>query len=468
MKRSWTALALAGAMVVQLAACGSSDGGSASSSAPGGAETALVLSDQTVTLNGSTVSQGTDGAVTVSHDIVYYQADPSAVVTLILDRVDITCTVAPAVIFYSVYECDADFVAYDNEETDNYVSSPTVNTSAAGANVILADGSVNNVSGSYVARIYQEGTTKKLHKYDGAFYSKMSMNLGGESQGDGVLNLTAENEGLDTVLHLTINGSVINIRSQNDGINVNEDGVSVVTVNGGTLQINAGLGDEGDGIDSNGFLVINGGSVYATANQTSPDGGLDADGDILLNGGYVVAAGVRSDAVSDDSAQQFIQLDFAALLPAGSQLQLSDGDGAVLLSFSLEKSAQSIVFSSPDLKQDVDYALTVDGVAQQYTGTSSGGMGPGSGGQPPEMPDDQQPPEKPDGSQTPGDSAQQPPEKPDGDDRQDDRPQPPENGGQPGADQGQTQGSRTEPSTRFTLTGDRHSFSGISASTENG
>ena len=539
MKRSWTALALAGAMVVQLAACGSSDGGSASSSAPGGAETALVLSDQTVTLNGSTVSQGTDGAVTVSHDIVYYQAgqgedygegtaddehtadeadahtvvtirkagtyrvsgslsagqlavdlgddaktDPSAVVTLILDGVDITCTVAPAVIFYSVYECDADFVAYDNEETDNYVSSPTVNTSAAGANVILADGSMNNISGSYVARIYQEGTTKKLHKYDGAFYSKMSMNLGGESQGDGVLNLTAENEGLDSELHLTINGGVINIRSQNDGINVNEDGVSVVTVNGGTLQINAGLGDEGDGIDSNGFLVINGGSVYATANQASPDGGLDADGDILLNGGYVVAAGVRSDAVSDDSAQQFIQLDFAALLPAGSQIQLSDGDGAALLSFSLEKSAQSIVFSSPDLKQDVDYALTVDGVAQQYTGTSSGGMGPGSGGQPPEMPDDQQPgdgqqpPEKPDGSQTPGDSAQQPPEKPDGDDRQDDRPQPPENGGQPGADQGQTQDSRTqdsrtqdsrtEPSTRFTLTGDRRVFSGISASTENG
>ena len=109
----------------------------------------------------------------------------------------------------------------------------------------------------------------------------------------------------------------------------------------------------------------------------------------------------------------------------------------------------------------MDYALTVDGVAQQYTGTSSGGMGPGSGGQPPEMPDGQQPPEKPDGSQTPGDSAQQPPEKPDGDDRQDDRPQPPENGGQPGADQGQTQGSRTEPSTRFTLTGDRRVFSGI-------
>lgn len=318
------------------------------------------------------------------------KTDPSSVVTLILDGVDITCTVAPAVIFYNVYECDADFVAYDNEETDNYVSSPTVDTSAAGANVILADGSVNNISGSYVARIYKEGTTKKLHKYDGAFYSKMSMNIGGESQGDGVLNITGENEGLDTELHLTINGGVINIQAQDDGINVNEDGVSVATINGGTLQINAGLGAEGDGIDSNGFLVINGGNVYTMANQASPDGGLDADGDILINGGYVVATGIRNDPISDDSAQQYIQLTFASVLPAGSQIALTDDSGDQLLSFTLEKSAQSIVFSSPDLKQDVDYTLTVDGVTQQYTGTSAGGMGPGNGGQPPELPDGQQ------------------------------------------------------------------------------
>ena len=394
MKRTWTALALAGAMVFQLAACGASNSGGGSSSASSGTESALVLSDQSVTLDGSTISEGTDGAVTVSHDIVYYQAGqgedygagsaddehtaeeagahtvvtirkagtyrvsgslsagqlavdlgddaktaPSSVVTLILDGVDITCTVAPAVIFYNVYECDADFVAYDNEETDNYVSSPTVDTSAAGANVILADGSVNNISGSYVARIYKEGTTKKLHKYDGAFYSKMSMNIGGESEGDGVLNITGENEGLDTELHLTING----------------------------------------------------GNVYTMANQASPDGGLDADEDILINGGYVVAVGIRNDPISDDSAQQYIQLTFASVLPAGSQIALTDDSGDQLLSFTLEKSAQSIVFSSPDLKQDVDYTLTVDGVTQQYTGTSAGGMGPGNGGQPPELPDGQQP-----------------------------------------------------------------------------
>ncbi len=62
-------------------------------------------------------------------------------------------------------------------------ASPTVDTSAAGANVVLADGSANTVTGSHVARIYKEGTTDKLHKYDGAFYSKMSMNV--ERRGGG-------------------------------------------------------------------------------------------------------------------------------------------------------------------------------------------------------------------------------------------------------------------------------------------
>ena len=74
MKRTWTALALAGAMVFQLAACGASNSGGGSSSANSGTESALVLSDQSVTLDGNTISEGTDGAVTVSHDIVYYQA----------------------------------------------------------------------------------------------------------------------------------------------------------------------------------------------------------------------------------------------------------------------------------------------------------------------------------------------------------------------------------------------------------
>ena len=185
--------------------------------------------------------------------------DASAKVTLVLDNLDITCDVAPAVVFRRVYECDGDWSAD--------TASATVDTSDAGAVVVIADGSVNNVTGSHVARIYKDNEEqKKLWKIDGAFYSFMSMNIEGEQDGTGVLNITADNEGLDSELHLTLNGGNVSIASQNDGINTNEDGVSVTTINGGTLHIVAGLGDEGDGIDSNGFLVINGGTVISMAN----------------------------------------------------------------------------------------------------------------------------------------------------------------------------------------------------------
>lgn len=420
------------ALLLSLAACnsntqgGSSSGGTSSQAVPDGS--ALVLSDDKVTLDGQEVTD--EGAVTVSHDIVYYESgkgsdygegsaeeehtaqeaaahtvvticepgtyivsgalstgqlaidlgedaktDPNAVVTVVLDGVDITSTVGPALIFYSVYECDTDWVAYDESDSEEtYRGTSDVDTAAAGANVVLADDSENNVTGSHVARIYKEGTTKKLHKYDGAFYSKMSMNISGGSAGTGKLNIIADNEGLDSEMHLTVNGGVISIQAQDDGINTNEDYVSVTTINGGTLQINGGLGTEGDGIDSNGHLVINGGNIYTMANERSPDGGIDADGDIIINGGYLVALGTRNDAVGS-STQPYMELFFASTLPAGSNIVITSSNGDNLLNFTTEKASQCLTFSSADLKENDGLTVTVDGVTQQYTGNQSGGFG---------------------------------------------------------------------------------------------
>lgn len=203
-----------------------------------------------------TLSQG-QIAVDLGEDA---KRDPTAAVTLILDGVDITCTVAPAVIFYRVYECDTDWVAYDE----------------------------------------------------------------GETEGTGVLNIVAENEGLDSELHLTINGGKVNIQSQNDGINTNEDGVSVTTVNGGSLHVMGGLGTEGDGIGSNGWLVINGGVVIATANPAS-DSGLDSDMGSYINGGYVVATGSAMDGAESSSAQVTMNLQFAG---PGGQIPPERTEGA--------------------------------------------------------------------------------------------------------------------------------------------
>ena len=159
--------------------------------------------------------------------------------------------------------------------------------------------------------------SKKLHKYDGAFYSKNTMNINGGDKGTGVLNIKAQNEGLNSELHLTINGGIINITSGNDGINTNEDKVSVTTMNGGTLNITCdGSSGEGDGIDSNGWIVINGGTVNAQACSTSIDAGIDSDNGIYINGGKVIASGNMLDHIAGGN-QTYVVFSFASRQKGG-------------------------------------------------------------------------------------------------------------------------------------------------------
>lgn len=355
--------------------------------------------------------------------------DPEAVVDLILDNANVTCTVAPALIFYNVYECDRAFVAHDRGESGDYRATPTVDTSAAGANVVIAAGSVNTFQGSHVARIYQEGTTEKLHKYDGAFYSRMSMNLNGDNGDDsGLLTIVGDSEGLDSELHLTLNGGTVRIQSQDDGINTNEDLVSVTTVNGGSLTVNAGLGAEGDGIDSNGYLVVNGGTVWTMANERSADGGIDADGGIFLNGGTVAAFGTRNDPVDGDSAQPYLELAFAQTVPQGGQVEVTNGAGKVVWSGTAQRDCRAITLSTPGLDRDGDYQVTVDGVVQDLSDASRDRGGPGGRppegmGEPPEgMPEPPEGmgeppegmPERPEGMGKPPEDMPEPPERPGG------------------------------------------------------
>ena len=322
--------------------------------------------------------------------------DPNAVVTLILDGVDILCKVAPAIIFYNVYECGSD---------DPESAGPAVDTSAAGANVIIADGSVNAVSGSYVAKIYkpdsvvlsEDGTevedAKKLHKYDAALYSRMSMNVSGGETGDGKLTINAENEGLGTELHLTINGGDITINSGNDGINTNEDGVSVTTVNGGHLTVNVlGTTGEGDGIDSNGWLVINGGTVIAAACGFSADGGIDSDMGIHVNGGTLMASGQMLDRIADGTATYAV-FQFNGTLPGGSALTLKNEQGETVLECTPVNDFSTLILSGEALVPGTytfwmgEVPLTCAGMAGHgFFGGMEGNVGtPGQfEGEPPE------------------------------------------------------------------------------------
>lgn len=537
MRNKWIPAALAAAMLISCAACTAGETEDVPSATPTQStavqsstpqsgeteETAVVLSDDGITVDGQAASTDPASAVYVGAEIVYYEDghdetygegtaeeahsaeeaaahtvvtitqpgtyrlsgtlsagqvavdlgedaedDPDAVVTLILDGVDITCTVAPAVIFYNVYECGS---------KDTETASPAVDTSAAGANVILADGSTNTVTGSHVARIYKEGTQDKLHKYDGAFYSKMSMNVSGESDESGTLNIIADNEGLDSELHLTINSGSIFITSQNDGINTNEDGVSVTTINGGRLSINAGLGAEGDGIDSNGYLTINAGEVVAVANGQSGDGGIDSDSGIYLNGGSVLALGSRNDAVETDSGQAYMEMSFAGEQAAGSSIVIKDSEGNELISYTAERAFSSLTYTGADLTDGATYSVYVDGVQQQFTGHSfgMGGGQPQDGQQPPEdmgePPEDmgeppenmEEPPEDmgepPQGGEMPEGERPERPEGAGGDGQQ--QPQPTDGGDRQPPEGGMAGAETAEPSTEFTISADTHSFSGV-------
>ena len=409
--------------------------------------TEIVLDDSGITVAGAAVSTDATAAVYTANDIVYYEAgkdftygegsaqdahtpaeanahtvvhitqpgayslsgklslgqiavdlgddakkDPAAVVTLILNGVDITCEVAPAVIFYNVYECGS---------TDTETASKNADTSAAGANVLIADGTVNNVHGSYVARIYKPDSVvlnadktavedaSKMHKYDGAFYSKRSLNIYGGKENTGVLNIRAENEGLDSELHLTINGGNIQIESGNDGINTNEDGVSVTTINGGNLTIRVtGETGEGDGIDSNGWLVINGGTVTASACANSADAGIDSDMGIHINGGTVIAGGHMLDRI-EDGGQTYAVFSFAQKQAGGEMLRLKAQNGSALLETRPENAYSVLIYSSPNLTAGT-YTLWIEDrqLAGQTGGISGGpGMKP-DGTNPGNKPDD--------------------------------------------------------------------------------
>ena len=307
--------------------------------------------------------------------------EEEAVANIVLNNVDLTCTVAPAILFYRTYECD-----YEAEEES---ASMNVDTSAAGANLILAEGSKNKIYGSYVAEIYEEcelneeGTkvidSKRLHKYDGAIYSRRSMNI----SGTGSLNLVAENEGLGSEMHLTINGGNISITSGNDGINVNKDNISVFAMNDGELQIKVtGETGEGDGIDANGWLVVNGGMIQSAACATSMDSGIDADKGIYINGGTVVATG-NMPAELEEGLQTAISFMSRETLEAGKNYEIKDEAGEVVYKGKVNNSCTTIVVSVEGISKDQKYTLWQNDV--QIAEGTVGNMG-NMGGRPPQKP----------------------------------------------------------------------------------
>ena len=215
---------------------------------------------------------------------------------IILNNVTVSCDVAPALVFKEVYEGNPS--DGDDEEDVALVASnwKTLGTDVlenAGAMVIIADDSTNTFTGTNVYRLLKaepkssatkvDGTDisdqKKRYKMDGAFYSFMSLAMGGGTKANGILNVKSTTyEGLDVETHMTLESGVVNVDAVDDGMNFNEDDISVFTMLGGTLTVSS---QNGDGIDSNGYAYINGGTLNITAGSqkinSAGEAGLDVE-----------------------------------------------------------------------------------------------------------------------------------------------------------------------------------------------
>jgi hypothetical protein len=158
-----------------------------------------------------------------------------------------------------------------------------------------------------------------------------------------------------------------------------------IHIYGGELYVNA----DGDGIDSNGDLYIDGGYIVVDGPEQAMNGALDKGGSAYISGGTVIAVGSSgmAETFGSDSEQYSIKYGFESTLEAGTSIIITDASGNELLSYTLNKSASSVVFSSADIAEG-EYTITAGettdtitvsekSTSAGVTGMSFGGMGGG-------------------------------------------------------------------------------------------
>lgn len=313
--------------------------------AANGTSVSIVLGTD-VTVNGSAISSDASSAVYSSsgsgytiiniveagtYDIsgtaddlqIYVNAGDTDEVVLVLNGTIITCDESCAILIVNAYEPDA--------------------AGEAGVTIRMASGTESTIEGSHT------------DEYDAAIDSVVSLLI----EGDGELNVIADNEGIETWRHLTIESGIVNITSDEDAINANEDGVSTITINGGTVFADSSSGSDGDGIDSNGYIYINGGVVYGFS--SGENSGIDSDLGTIIDGGLVFATGKMNDGASASSDQEFISHSFNSVLSANKLVYVLDDDGDCVLAFQALASYSSFIFSSSELSNGDDYSIYVGG-----------------------------------------------------------------------------------------------------------
>lgn len=143
-----------------------------------------------------------------------------------------------------------------------------------------------------------------------------------------------------------------------------------IQINGGMLTINA----EGDGIDSNGSLVIDGGYVVVSGASRGGNSAIDHDGLCLINGGTLIATGEAGmiENPSGASGQYVISAYMTKSCGAGELVTICDSTGKAVVSIAPLKSYGHIMFSSNAIKEGEVYTVYEGGNCTGTLNTASG------------------------------------------------------------------------------------------------
>ena len=146
----------------------------------------------------------------------------------------------------------------------------------------------------------------------------------------------------------------------------------VLLITGGKITVNA----DGDGLDSNGNLRVEGGDITVNGPSNGGNGAIDIGtengGAGFISGGTLIALGTSS--MAENFGSTSTQCAFLVTMNsfgAGETISITDSQGNVLYTGVTVKSANSVVFSSPDLTVGETYTVTIGSSSATVTQSST-------------------------------------------------------------------------------------------------
>lgn len=225
------------------------------------------------------------------------------------------------------------------------------------------------------------GGTYTVASGDDAFHADETLEVT-----DGSMNITECYEGLEG-LEVNVSGGDITLIASDDGFNAaggtdssgstrGRDGKFTqqgapgasssngsITISGGTVYITA----SGDGIDSNGSLDIIGGNVTVCGPSQGDTATLDYDSSATISGGTFIGTGGSGMAQTFSSSSQGVIAVNVGNQSAGTEIQLADSNGNVIISYTPELDFAVVILSSPDISSGEDYTITVGSASDTFT-----------------------------------------------------------------------------------------------------